>query len=245
MGALSTVWRFGDVVVRYALPPRCPGCGVVTQDDHSFCFACWSALDFLDGPACAACGEPFELAAGPEALCGACHADPPPISGMRAAVAYGDTARKLALRLKYARRPGVAKTMAALMRRHVTADALLVPVPLHRWRLWKRGYNQAALMARALARVSGSEVAVDLLERHRATPSLRGLGPKQRQRTVQGAFALRAGADIKGRRILLIDDVYTTGATVNACARTLKRAGAGTVGVLCWARVVRDHGAMR
>jgi ComF family protein len=239
--------RWGDAVIRYALPPRCPGCGAVTPDDHSFCLTCWSALDFLEGSACACCGEPFELDPGPGALCGACHAEPPPIAGMRAAVAYGPIARKLALRLKYARRPGIARTMARHMRRHVPDDpaVLIAPVPLHRWRIWRRGYNQAALMARAIGRATGAEVVLDLIERHRATPSLRGLGPSQRARTVRGAFTAKPGVALKGRRIVLIDDVYTTGATVNACARALRRAGAESVSVLCWARVVRNEDAVR
>ncbi len=230
----------GDRIIRFALPPRCPGCGAVTPSDHDFCLPCWSALDFLGDPQCARCGDPFEIDPGAGALCGACHADPPPIDGMRAAVTYGPIARRIALRLKYGRRPGFALTMARHMRRHLTPHALIVPVPLHRWRIWRRGYNQAALIARALAKPDDAPVAIDLIERRKPTPILRGLGPSQRLKAVRGAFALRPGADVKGKAILLVDDVYTTGATVNACASVLKRAGAASVHVLCWARVVRD-----
>ena len=232
-----------DSVVRFALPPRCPGCGVVTERDHEFCLGCWSALDFLAGPQCACCGAPFEVDPGAEALCGACHADPPPFERMRAAVAYGPIARALALKLKYGRRPGIARMMARHMRRHLPNEEswLVAPVPLHRWRIWRRGYNQAALMARGLAEDTGHSLALDLIDRTKATPILRGLGPSGREKAVRGAFAVRDRAQVKGRSVLLIDDIYTTGATVRACAQILRRAGATRVAVLCWARVVRDE----
>jgi len=235
--------------VAFALPPRCPGCGTVVGEDHSFCLECWRSLDFLGGSACAQCGQPIELAFHEEARCGACLADPPPFDRARAAVAYGPIARALALKLKYGRRPGIALTMARPMRRVGAAmleGALVAPVPLHRWRIWSRGYNQAALIARALTR-DGGELALDLVERHKRTPSLRGLGRLARERVVAGAFRLNPAwrASIKGRRVVLIDDVYTTGATAKGCARILKRAGAAQVSLLCWARVVQDDADMR
>ncbi|HEX8061714.1 MAG TPA: ComF family protein [Allosphingosinicella sp.] len=228
----------------FALPPRCPGCGAITGEPHRFCLDCWGSLTFLGEPCCGRCGLPFAYpGGGGEAECGHCLADPPPFDRLRAAVAYGDVSRQVALKLKYSGRPGVAETLAHFMLRHVRReerDALLVPVPLHRWRLWKRGYNQAALIASALSRRTGLPAGLDLLSRTRATPPLRGLGRRERALAVRGAFKVpaRARERLAGRHILLVDDVYTSGATAAACARALKRGGAATVEILCWARVV-------
>ncbi len=239
----------GTGLLDYALPPRCPGCGVVVAGAHRFCLDCWRGLDFLGGPACARCGDPFPDGFG-EGMCARCADRPPAYDAMAAAVAYGAAARALALRLKYAGRPGVAGTMARQMARLVEGQAggegaVLVPVPLHRWRLWRRGYNQAALVARALGRRTGLAVDVDLLVRTRATPPMKGLGPRERARLVHDVFAVPRADRAAGRRVILVDDVYTTGATADACARALKRAGAAHVRVVCWARVVRAGGDAR
>jgi ComF family protein len=230
-------------VADFALPPRCAGCGAVTQSQGAFCLDCWSGLDLLGTPCCARCALPFEHEEGEERLCAGCLADPPPFDRLRAAVAYGELARTVALKLKYGRRPGVAATMAGLMARHVGAfgDPILCPVPLHRWRIWRRGYNQAALIAARLSRRHELELRQDLLLRVKATPPLKEMSPAERRRAVSGAFRVhpRHTDLIKGRNILLVDDVFTSGATVSACARVLKRAGAVEVGVLTWARVVR------
>jgi ComF family protein len=232
--------------VDFALPPRCPGCGAIVPDPHGFCLDCWRKLSFLGDPCCVRCGLPFEYGGGEGAECGRCIAEPPPFDRMRAAVAYGETARKVALKLKYGGRPGVAVTLARFMARHLAAtgpDALLVPVPLHRWRIWRRGYNQSALIASALGAHAGVETELDLLRRVKATPLLRGLGRRERALAVRGAFTVREEDKdrVKGRTIVLIDDVFTSGATAGACARALKRAGAARVEVVCWARVVIEE----
>lgn len=227
----------------FALPPRCPGCGAITGEPHRFCVECWRSLTFLGEPCCGRCGLPFDYGGADEAWCGLCLAEPPSFDRLRAAVAYGEVSRQVALKLKYSGRPGLAGTLAHFMLRHVAPggdDALLVPVPLHRWRIWSRGYNQAALIASALSRRTGLPAGLDLLSRVRATPPLRGLGRRERALAVRGAFRVPAEARgrLAGRRIVLVDDVYTSGATASACARVLKRAGAGPVEILCWARVV-------
>jgi ComF family protein len=260
MARLVPTWSLGDkqcmqpgVLVRaaarsildFALPPRCPSCGAVTTLPHSFCVDCWTGLHFLVDPCCARCGLPFAYDQGADAECGACLAHPPHYDRLRSAVAYGAIARRIALKLKYGGRPGVAETLAAFMDRHLqesAADAILVPVPLHRWRIWKRGYNQAALIASALGRRTGRAVELDLLQRVRSTPSMRGLGARERARVVRGAFAVRDGMQpqLEGRSIILVDDIYTSGTTANACALALKRAGARSVNIVCWARVIAD-----
>ncbi len=235
-------------IVDYALPPRCPGCGVIVGEDRQFCLSCWSSLEFLDGPACSHCSIPLPAAlpGGPIA-CGACLTNPPPFDGAPAAVAYGPVARTVALRLKYGRRTGHAGLMARLMARQLAAlgdatDMLIVPVPLHRWRLWSRGFNQAALVADELARVSGAPRDHHLLLRVKSTASLRGKGRRERERIVAGAFALAgdAKARVAGRHIVLVDDVHASGATLHAAAKALRRSGAARVSALTWARVVPE-----
>lgn len=238
----------GRTIVDYALPPRCPGCGVIVGADRQFCLACWSSLHFLDGPACRRCSIPLPTALpGGEVECGACMADAPPFDGAPAAVAYGPVARTVALRLKYGRRAGHARLMAQLMARPLAElgaadEMLLVPVPLHRWRLWSRGFNQAALVADALTRLTGAPHDPHLLVRRKATAALRGKGRRERERIVAGAFALADDARqrAEGRHLVLIDDVHASGATLRAAARALKRSGAARISALSWARVVPD-----
>lgn len=243
-GRLSTAFWAG---IDLLLPPRCLACGEIVEAPGTFCPPCWSTLRFITPPICEACGLPFELPQPVGALCAACLAKPPRFSA-RAAFAYEGAARDVVLGLKHADRPHLAADMATQMVRTAgdwVTDGVIVPVPLHRWRLWKRGYNQAAELAKALARRSGAPILVDALVRHRPTPSSQGLNPSERRRNVRGAFrvAERAKPRIAGRCIILVDDVFTTGATADACARMLLRAGAGSVKLLTLARVVRPADA--
>lgn len=230
-------------VIRLALPPRCPGCGSPVAADHRFCASCWNGLHFLGPPWCAACNRPFAHDRGDGALCAACLTQPPRHAGVRAAVAYGPVARGLTLRLKYGGRTAFAATMARAMHRLMPEQAaLIVPVPLHRWRLWSRGFNQAALIATTLANLSAVPADLNVLVRTRQTTVLRGLGRRQRGKAVAGAFAVAAGGRdrLRGRAVVLIDDIYASGATSAACTATLLAAGAESVTILCWARVLDD-----
>jgi ComF family protein len=230
----------------FALPPRCSGCGTVVAEVHSFCVGCWSGIEFLGEAGCRTCGMPLE--ATDADTCAACLAQPPRIARTRSAVAYGDLSRGLAIRLKYGRKVAIARTMARYMAPLVersAADALLVPVPLHRTRLWRRGFNQSALVAKALSRQLGVPSEPLALKRLKRTPPLKGMSPQQRRRAVAGAFKVTDPDAVRGKTVILIDDVLTTGSTAEACARTLHRAGAARVELITWARVVRPTRLMR
>lgn len=230
-------------VVSFALPPRCAGCGQVVSADLLLCASCWQSLDFLTGPGCQSCGTP--VASG-LAICAPCLQQAPDHDGVRAVAAYGDLARTIALKLKHGRRIGLAALIAHLLVSRIPAEpGVLMPVPSHRWRIFRRGFNQSALIARQISNLSGLPMHVDTLRRIRRTPLLRGANARDRDRIVRGAFSVppQCRNELAGKTIFLVDDVYTSGATANACARALKRAGARRVVVLCWARVLLDRAA--
>lgn len=245
---------FADMLGRSAyrcldlvLPPRCLGCGAVVDGVRRLCADCWRGLTFLGPPCCRHCGYPLPQAIAERPICGACAIEPPVYERARAALRYDDGARGMILRFKHADRTDIAGTFGRMLE---TAGAellqgcdLIIPVPLHRWRLLRRGYNQAALLAYALRDGGRRAVVPDLLQRIEATASQQGLSADQRQRNIKvSSFRLhpRHRERIPGRRVLLIDDVLTTGATVNACVRALVKGGAAAVDVLTLARVVRQ-----
>ncbi|MHA1536678.1 MAG: double zinc ribbon domain-containing protein [Alphaproteobacteria bacterium] len=237
--------RAGGVVLDVLLPPRCLSCGVVVDRQGTICPGCWSELAFLSEPLCACCGYPFAFDPGPEAECGACAQGRPAFGRARAVLAYDDLSRGLVLGLKHGDRTHLAPALGVLMARAgaelLGHGEIIVPVPLHRRRLWRRRYNQASLLALAVGRAGGLPMAPDALVRRKPTASLGHMSPSARRRALRGAFAVPKNRrqQIIGKRVILVDDVLTTGATAEACARCLKRAGAATVELLVFARVVR------
>lgn len=234
-------------VIDLALPNRCVGCRTVIGADGALCPSCFARLDFIVPPLCGHCGMPLPgggtMAA--EAICAGCSAHPPVFAGARAALVYGGLSRDIVLMLKHGDRTDLAKPLAGWLARAgapllARAD-LIAPVPLHPRRLARRRFNQAGLLAQALARAAAVPCVPDLLRRTRATPSQGPFSASARQRNVQGAFGIapRAGGRVKGARILMVDDVMTSGATLDACARALARAGAAAVDAVVVARVLR------
>ena len=225
-------------------PPLCMSCHEPVGSGQGFCAACWGQITFLDGPLCDCCGVPFGFDAGEAMQCAACLAKPPDYDRARAIFVYDEHSRAPILALKHTDRlelvPGFVQWLARSGRSMLGNSDLIVPVPLHSFRLWRRRYNQAAELARALARQTAKPVALSALTRSRPTRSQGEMASaKARRRNVLGAFRVNQPAQVSGRRILLVDDVLTTGATVEACARALKRAGAARVQVLALARVVK------
>ncbi len=239
-GALRAGFR---LVVDVGLPPLCPACREPVGD-NGLCASCWSRLSFITRPFCERLGIPFAYDPGPGLLSMEAIADPPSYGRARATVRYDDVARALVQALKYSDRLDLAPTMgcwAASAGRELLADAdALVPVPLHWRRLWARRFNQSAALAEAVSAISGIPVIHTALKRVKATAQQVGLSKSERAVNVQGAFRVpdEGKMHVTGRRLVLVDDVLTSGATVDACARALLRAGAANVDVLVFARVV-------
>ena len=237
--------KLGRAALDALLPPLCLSCQAVVDQPGAVCPTCWAKLTFLGQPMCRSCGLPFPHDVGADAVCAGCLADPPPWDRARAVFAYDDASRALVLGFKHSDRLHAAPAFGRWLARagaDLTAEADIVsPVPLHWLRLALRRYNQAALLAGALAKTSGLNGIPDLLKRTRRTPSQGKLGRSERQKNVAGAFRVRRRyrARIDGARVLLVDDVLTTGATARACTKALLSAGAAAVDVVTLARVVR------
>ncbi len=241
----SGAGSFGRWLADLALPPQCLACRAPVTGMGSLCPGCWSRLKLIERPYCARLGIPFAYDLGAGALSAEAIADPPPFDRCRAVAVYDDVARQLVHGLKYRDRLDLARWMAGWMARagaELTAEAdVVVPVPLHRRRLWWRRYNQSALLARTVAEVARKPLAAGALIRIRATVQQVGLSAGERDRNVRGAFRVPVEQKpaVAGRRVLLVDDVLTTGATIRAATRTLLRAGAEAVDALVFARVVK------
>lgn len=226
------------------LPPHCGACDAPVDVPGRLCADCWSKVGFIVAPCCARCGTPFEIAAEAGAICAACFRAPPGYRRARAAILYRSVGRDLILALKMADRTWIAPVLAGWMASagaELLGDAdMIAPVPLHRWRLLSRRFNQSALLAAAVSRESGTAWIPNLLVRARATKLQARLSAIERRKNVRGAFRLRRrhAELVKDKSILLIDDVITTGATAEACVRALVLGGAAGVDVLTLARTL-------
>jgi ComF family protein len=241
--AIEFARRLAKSAVDTLYPPTCLACRGATDAHGALCPKCWSRMRFIERPYCERLGTPFEQDLGDGLLSPQAMADPPVYARARAVARFEDgPARKLVHRLKYSDRSELARPMGRWMARagaEILAEAdLLAPVPLHPLRLWRRRFNQAAMLAREVARASGKPCDLGALVRVKATHSQVGLSRAQRAENVQGAFKVTDGAAVKGRNVVLVDDVMTSGATANAASRAIVRAGARRVDVLVFARVV-------
>ncbi len=244
MITLANTWK--SVALDALMPPVCAACTAPVGEAFGLCPGCWSRLKLIEKPCCDRLGLPFAYDLGPEGISAQAIADPPRYDRARAVCLYGDVARALVHRLKYKDQLETAKTMARGMWRAgrdlLHKRSVVVPVPLHRWRLWCRRSNQAAELAREIARLGRCTFCPEGVERIRATRQQVGLSKAERALNVRGAFRVpsRMQVAIAGREIVLVDDVLTTGSTVDAVTRSLRRAGAERVDVLVFARVGRE-----
>lgn len=250
---LGLTWLGGlaERALDLLLPPRCVACEEPVLRQGMLCGACFGTMTFITAPFCDQCGLPFASDAQASVRCESCLANPPVYKKSRAGFVYDDGVRRLVLPFKHGDRPTLARALAPHLARAgadlLAGSPLLVPVPLHRLRLLRRRYNQAALLAQAVGRITGCPVIPDLLRRVRATESLDDRSPEERRALLAGAIVVRRRrlAALAGRRVVLVDDVMTTGATANACATALMGAGAARVDVLIAARVPLGPGQSR
>ncbi len=228
------------------LPPRCVVTGEMVDRQGMVAPEAWAQIDFIADPMCAQCGFPFEFEVEKGSLCASCIDHPPPFDKVRCALKYNDASRKMILGFKHADQVHTAKAFTPWLENagaEILNEAdILMPVPLHRWRLLARRYNQSAILAQNLWKTTKIPVMVDALKRVRATPSQGYLKAAERHKNVKRAFAVdpQQADEIKGKVIVLIDDVYTTGATTKECTKALLKAGAAKVHILALARVVRE-----
>jgi len=236
----------GRSAIGLVYPPGCIACQAATGEPHGLCAACWSGIRFIERPFCERLGTPFQVDLGQPLLSPAAIADPPVFERARAVAEYDGTASLLVHRLKYNDRLELARALGTMMVRagaELLSDAqVIVPVPLHRWRLWRRRFNQAMALAKVVSSESGVACDPTLLARVKRTRRQVGLTKAQRQENLQGAFRVppEARARLRDKRVLLVDDVLTTGSTGNAAARALLRGGAARVDILAFARVVQE-----
>ncbi len=244
----SRLTALAQQAIDLILPPRCPMTGALVDAQGLIAPGFWSQLRFIEAPFCHRCGMPFDFA--PESsnvvfLCGACLDYPSVFDKARSATVYDDVSRRMVLKFKYGDELHLRKTFALWLKKAgtelLTETDVIAPVPLHRFKLWMRRFNQAAILASSLGEEAGLPCIPDLLQRTRATKPHKGMTVPERKNNVRGAFDINPShaARIKDKNVLIIDDVHTTGSTLNECARTLLDAGAAKVFALSLARVVK------
>jgi ComF family protein len=223
-------------------PPQCLICDALVPENGTLCIACWQAVPFISKPMCACCGLPFEYAVDENTLCGECLQERPGYSRARSVFAYNDTSRSLILKLKFQDEMGfsaiLSKWLAQTGQELIAASDLIVPVPLHYFRLVRRRYNQSSLLAAHLAKLSQLPMNQQALKRVKATTPQSGLSENQRKENVKRAFEVGNPDAVKNKSVLLIDDVMTTGSTIDACTKVLLETGASAVNVLTLARTI-------
>jgi ComF family protein len=237
-----------EAATRLVYPPVCVACQHATAEPHALCASCWAGMGFISRPLCERLGTPFSVDIGGQLLSPHAIADPPVFARARAVARYDETARALVHRLKYGDRTELAIALARMMalagRELVDGADVIVPVPLHWTRSWRRRFNQSALLAREIGRIASKPVALEAVIRVRRTATQVGLSRDERRENLRAAFrpGLSAPREIEGRRVLLVDDVLTSGATANAVSRALLKGGADAIDVLTFARVVPGDG---
>ncbi len=249
-------WRLANRAIDFVLPPRCPQSGDIVDQNGQISPQAWKNIDFIQPPFCTVCGHPFEIIdtlLGQERdeqisdnlTCGNCLTYPPQYDRARAVMMYNDSSRSLILMFKHGDKTLLDQSFGAMLTQAgadlFTQCDLILPVPLHRWRLLRRRYNQSALLAKKIHQLTKIPTNPFILERIHATQSQGHLNFIERTSNVKSAFFIspKNAEKIAGKNIIVVDDVMTTGATANECAKILKKSGATRVDILCVAKVVR------
>ena len=234
-------------LIDFILPPRCYGCADVLDNHQQLCSTCWKALNFISRPLCALCGYPFSYEVSETALCAHCAHTPPAFDTARSTFYYDEGSKSLILKFKHGDATYGADLLEDFLSK-ASSDVIsklknptVTPIPLHWTRLFKRMYNQSAILAQKIAKRNSYAYVPDLILRKKMTPYLGNFGRDERKKILKGAFSLNPKYKIKEKDVLLVDDVHTTGATLNHAAKLLKSRGARNVGVLTLARVVNPY----
>lgn len=239
---LQPLYNSGSRLLNLLLPARCLHCGTSVDEVNTVCSACWQQMHFLSAPFCDTCSQPFDFTMPEGSECAACAQTPPQFDKARSVLVYNEHSRKLISEFKYSDRIHASKAYGKWMARagkDILKDAdVIIPVPLHSKRLKKRLYNQAALLAQVIAKEANITYNPIVLQRIKHRPPQAGLNKAERQKNIKGVFALKPNHTLKGKHVVLVDDVMTTAATINECCRILKEAGVASVSALTLAKTI-------